>query len=135
MKRCKEDARRWFEQAEHDLEVANSNLTLGFYADACFMSEQAAQKALKAYLIYKGRRYVWEHSIQELAKLCMKYDKKFRDIIDAGMILDKFYIPTRYPDALAPPAVPYKSYRKEDAVEAINISDSIIQLVRKELKT
>jgi len=83
------------------------------------MSEQAAQKALKAYLIYKGRRYVWEHSIQELAKLCMKYDKKFRDIIDAGMILDKFYIPTRYPDALTPPAVPYKSYREEDAVEAI----------------
>lgn len=134
MKRNKEDALRWFEQAKHDFRVAENNLKSGFYADACFMCEQAAQKALKAYLIYNGKRYIWEHSIQELARLSMKHEKKFRKVIDAGIILDRFYIPTRYPDALAPPAIPYKSYRKEDALEAIKLTEEIIRLVGEKLK-
>lgn len=133
MKRSKEDAKRWLEQAEYDFKVANNNFNSKFYSYVCFMCEQTAQKALKAFLIYKGERYVWEHSIQELARKASKYESKFGKLIDTGMILDKFYIPTRYPDALAPPAVPYKSYRKEDALEAIKLTEKIIRAVKKEL--
>lgn len=134
MRRVKEEALRWFDQASHDLEVAKSNLNAHYWSDTCFMCEQAAQKALKAYLIYHGKRYVWEHSIQELVKMCMEYEKRFKEFIKAGMTLDRFYIPTRYPNALAPPAVPYKSYAKEDALKAISLTERIIEKVREELK-
>ena len=70
MKRNKEEAWRWLDQARHDFEVAKSNFDAGFYSDTCFMCEQAAQKVLKAYIIYQGKRYVWAHSIQELARIC-----------------------------------------------------------------
>ncbi|MDZ7262578.1 MAG: HEPN domain-containing protein [candidate division KSB1 bacterium] len=64
------------------------------------MSEQAAQAALKAFIIYHKKRYIWEHSIQELARLSAQYDKDFEALVEAGKILDRYYIPTRYPDAI-----------------------------------
>lgn len=109
MKRAKEEGRRWLAQAEHDLESAKNNLKVKFYSDVCFMSEQAAQKALKAYLFFSGERYIPLHSVRELANHGVKYDKGLKRFIEPGMILDKYYILTRYPDALAPPAVPYQS--------------------------
>lgn len=133
MKRNEEQALRWFDQAVHDFEVAKSNFNAGFYSDACFMCEQAAQKALKAYIIYQGRRYVWERSIQELARFSMEYEKEFEKIIEAGMILDRYYITTRYPNALAPPATPYKSYTEKDASEAKSLAEKIVEMVRNKL--
>jgi len=94
MKLSKEEGLRWLEQAEHNLQVANNNLKAGFYSDTCFMSEQTAQVALKAFIIYHGRRYIWEHSIQELARIAFGYDEEFKELVEAGKILDRYYIPT-----------------------------------------
>ena len=124
---------RWLEQAEHNLNVAKHNLSGGFYSDVCFMAEQTAQVALKSFIISNKRRYIWEHSVQELAKLCGEYDKDFAGFIEEGKILDRFYIPTRYPDALASPAVPYKTYNENDALEAIGYAEKIIALVKQKL--
>ena len=130
MKNPKADSLRWLEQAKHDLEVAEKNLELlGFYSDVCFMAEQASQKGLKAYLYFKGERYIAIHSVRELAVLCSKYDKGFEKFIEYGMLLDRYYILTRYPDALAPPAVPYKSYTEKEATEAVNSARDIIRFV------
>lgn len=131
MKNAKQNAKRWLEQAEHDLQSAKNNLEqVAFYSDACFMSEQAAQKALKAYLLFSGERYIPIHSVRELANLCSQYERAFKEVVEYGMVLDRYYILTRYPDALAPPAVPYKSYTKEDAVQALKYAGEILQLVK-----
>jgi HEPN domain-containing protein len=129
LKLNREEALRWFDQAQHDVEVAKTNFASGFYSDACYMSEQAAQKGLKAFIIYHGKRYLWEHSVQELAKISSHYDKEFEWVVEAGMILDRYYIPTRYPDALASPAVPYKFYIAKDASEVISLAEKIIPMV------
>ena len=97
------------------------------------MAEQTAQIALKAFIIAHKRRFIWEHSVQELARLCSQYDKDFAEVVEAGKILDRYYIPTRYPDALASPAVPYKTYTEKDAVEAIGLAEKIIDLVKQKL--
>jgi len=130
MKLNKEESLRWLDQAEHNLEVAKNNFKSLFYSDACFMAEQTAQVALKAFIIYHRKRYISEHSIQELAKISSGYDKRFEDLIEAGKIIDRYYIPTRYPDALAKPAVPYKTYMEKDAQEAICLVEKIIKLVK-----
>lgn len=44
----------WLEKAEHDLEDAKKLLQNGGYTDTiCFHAQQAVEKYLKAYLIYK----------------------------------------------------------------------------------
>lgn len=134
MKLNKEDALRWLEQAEHNLKVAENNLNAQFYSDACFMAEQTAQVGLKAFIIYHKKRLIWEHSIQELARLCVQYDSSFQKFIEYGRILDRYYIPTRYPDALARPAVPFKTYTEEDAKTAIKFAKEIIKKVKNKIE-
>jgi len=98
MKESKKIAERWFKQARHDLGVAKCNLKNGFYADSCFMAEQSAQKAIKAYLYFQGTRFIPEHSVAKLIEECKNRD--FGKIVKYGHKLDQYYIPTRYPDAL-----------------------------------
>lgn len=131
MKLNKQEAERWLKQAKYNLLVAENNLNAGFFSASCFMSEQAAQAALKAYLIFKTGRYVvWMHSIQKLAEKGVEFDDEFKKFIEYGRILDRYYIPTRYPDALAPPSVPYEVYTKEDASNALALSKEILNKVK-----
>ena len=111
MKRPREQFQRWIEQAEHQLDVTDSLLGSSYWSDACFNAEQTAQMALKAFLYGKGERFIPMHTIQELAQRCQEMDGAFTQAIEWGRVLDRYYIPTRYPDALAPPAVPFKFLR------------------------
>lgn len=130
MKHPREELNRWFKQSEHDLEAARLDLGNKFYADACYSAEQAAQKALKGYLYFRGSPLVWKHSVKELVSECASYDTAFSQLLDAGKILDQYYIPTRYPDVLAPPAVPFESYTETQAVEAIGLAKNIVDKVK-----
>jgi len=134
MKLNREDALRWLEQAEHNLKVAEHNFKASFYSDACFMAEQTAQAALKAFIVYHKKRLIWEHSIQELARISAQYDENFEEFIEYGKILDRYYIPTRYPDALARPAVPYKTYTEKDAREALNFARKMVGKVSEKIR-
>lgn len=133
MKHPKEELERWLKQAGHDLKVAKANFGHEFFADVCYSAEQAAQKALKGYLYFRGSTMVWKHSVKELAEECAKLESGFSELIEAGKILDQYYIPTRYPDVLAPPAVPFESYTKEQAEEAMALAEKVVSLARRPL--
>jgi HEPN domain-containing protein len=134
MKLNYEEALRWLEQAKHNLDVAEHILKARFFSDTCFMAEQAAQVALKAFIIYHKKRLVWEHSVQELAKICSQHDKEFEKFIEYGKILDRYYIPTRYPDALAPPAIPCKTFTARDARDAVRFAKEILEKVKQKVE-
>jgi HEPN domain-containing protein len=134
MKPSPEAGLRWLRQAEHDLEIAQKHVERGDYSDACFMAEQASQKALKGFLIAQRRRSVLIHSVARLVEECSQIDKEFSGHIASGRILDQYYIPTRYPDALAPPAVPFESYAKEQGERAFQVAKAIVLLVRQKLR-
>jgi HEPN domain-containing protein len=129
MKPGREAALRWLRQAEHDLAIARGHQERGDFSDACFMAEQAAQKALKAFLIGHGHRSVPIHSVAQLAERCAQTDPAFTVHITAGRVLDQYYIPTRYPDALAPPALPFESYTQEQGSTAVAAAQAIVALV------
>ena len=134
MKPSPEAGLRWLRQAEHDLDIAQSHQKRGDYSDACFMAEQASQKALKGFLILQGRRYIYINSVAQLAEECSKIDKNFLSHIAPARILDQYYIPTRYPDVLAPPAVPFESYTEEQGTKAVQVAKAIVALVRQKLR-
>ncbi len=97
------EAERWLLTAEEDLTAAEVLFRGAMYAQACFYSQQAGEKAVKA-LWYMLDADPWGHSVQ---RLILDFPHR-SDISDAdawiewGAALDKFYIPTRYPNSLPP---------------------------------
>jgi len=126
-----EEGRRWLLQAEQDLKDAEYNFDGMRFHLACFLSQQAAEKALKAFLYAKGEERVLGHSVAELCKNAMMRDERFRDVKNAS-VLDKYYIPTRYPNGL-PGGVPYEAFDETDGRRAIEIASKVIEVVRMRL--
>ena len=104
------EARRCVRQAQADSEVVETLRSGAHYAAACFHAQQTAEKALKAVLFSQGSRVVFEHSVRELTRRCQKHDPAFSEVEEEAAVLDQFYIPTRYPNGLPPPAIPSQTY-------------------------
>ncbi|MGE5577913.1 MAG: HEPN domain-containing protein [Syntrophothermus sp.] len=126
------EGQRWFEQARRDLDDANFVRNGGRYNLACFLAQQAAEKALKAFLYNQGAEQVWGHSVIELCTDASDFDPAFSKIKSDGAALDKYYIPTRYPDGL-PGGIPANAYQKDDADLAIEKATKIISFVEERL--
>lgn len=120
---------RWLNQAQQDLNDAKFNLSGQRYNVACFLAQQAAEKALKSYLLRKGAEDVWGHSIKELCGDAMEFDEQFTQISKIAAALDKYYIPTRYPDAL-PGGIPSEAFDEDDAHRAISLAQKIIDFIK-----
>ncbi len=127
------EARRWFLQAKHDLDDAYFSLEGERFNLACFLSQQAAEKALKAYLI-ANKQEPWGHSVAELCEAASINDADFKNIKKRAATLDTYYIPTRYPNGL-PGGIPSEAYQKEDAEKALSICNEVIDLVDKKTRS
>lgn len=123
------EARRWFQQAREDLEVVRTLRAADHHAAACFHSQQAAEKALKALLYSQGARIVLGHSVSELVRQCEAHDAAFAPMRAEAGLLDQFYIPTRYPNGLPSPAVPSETYTGSQAQSAQEAAERILSLV------
>ena len=130
MKQLLLNAGRWLRQAEYDLQQARNSLSDGSFAYAAFFSEQAAQKALKAYLFSSGRRAIAIHSVAELAREAGRQEEAFAALVSGGAQLDRHYLASRYPDALPTPAAPFESYFQRDAEEAIAIAAECLRVAK-----
>ena len=122
----------WFEFAKEDLIVARISLREGVYNQVCFHSHQGVEKTLTGYLAAKSKAIPKTHFISVLLKLCAQIDDKFKRLVDQCIILDDYYIPTRYPNAL-PGTLAEGMPNKEDAEEALLILKEAIDFVEKKL--
>ncbi|OGY92576.1 MAG: hypothetical protein A3H70_00775 [Candidatus Komeilibacteria bacterium RIFCSPLOWO2_02_FULL_48_11] len=130
MKDSQAQANRWRKQAEYDLQQAERCSADNSFAYGCFFAEQAAQKFLKSYLIGQGQRFINIHSVGELLKEAGSLDKKFIALVPMGQKLDRYYLSSRYPDALPDPAIPAESYSRADANEALDIARQISNVIK-----
>lgn len=124
------EARRWFQQAQADLEVVQTLREAGHHAAACFHGQQAAENALKSVLFARGARIILEHSVRELAGQCESHDEIFATLAQEAALLDQFYIPTRYPNGLPSPAVPSETYTETQAQAAQEAAKHIVGVVK-----
>ena len=86
------EGQRWLAQAENDLAFAELAARERFFAQARFNSQQAAEKALKAFLYAKGAEHVLGHSVAELSAECGKLDATFDALRHHTAPLDQFYL-------------------------------------------
>ena len=127
----KAEAKRWFHQAYYDLQAARWNIKGRFYDTACFLAQQAGEKALKSLLYYEGARRtaLLTHSLVEMVLEGEKRVKALRGLLDQARELDLHYIPSRYPNGI-PSGYPHQFYGKKVAQEAVTASEKIFSTVR-----
>jgi HEPN domain-containing protein len=126
------ESKRWFLQGRRDRQVAEVNRREQFYEWVCFLSQQAAEKLLKAYLYFHGESDVRGHSTHILAERCAEYHADFNTVLDDCQKLDLFYIPTRYPNGL-PGQIPYEAFGESIALEALSALDKVFEVINNHL--
>ncbi len=126
-----EEAKRWIIQAIDEYNDAEEIRKLNKFYLALFHFQQAVEKALKGFLYFKSQSiYIfYTHSIEELLKYAIKIDKEFENFKKVKK-LDRYYIPTRYPNGL-PGGIPSKVFDDpEEALEASNLAKEIIDFIK-----
>ena len=123
-------ARLWIRQAEDDLRAARLLQEAGQSAQACFLSQQVGEKAIKALLAAEDRD-LRSHSLTALLRtldeeLAVRWQRQAR-------VLDKLYAPTRYPDALGD-ELPADVFGPEDGAAALQAARELLDWAAHQLQ-
>lgn len=114
----------WLAQAERDLEMTRHALEGGFYEWACFVAQQAAEKAVKGLYQYLHGE-AWGHSVTDLLKALPQEHQPPAELVERARVLDQYYIPPRYPNAFASGA-PKEYYTREVAEDALAHANALL---------
>jgi HEPN domain-containing protein len=125
------EAQRWFQQASYDLKATRWNIQGGFYDTACFLAQQAGEKALKSLLYFQGARRaaLMTHSLVEMIREAGKKATQMKELLDPARELDLHYIPSRYPNGI-PSGYPHEFYGQNVAEQAMASAEKILSAVQ-----
>ncbi len=123
----------WMDQAQGDLEHAQSDVEREFYDWSCFSAQQAAEKAIKAVFQKLGAE-AWGHSIADLLDELPPSSPVPEELREAALKLDKAYIPTRSPDA-HPSGSPRRRYTRPEAERMVAHARQIVRFCEGLLST
>jgi HEPN domain-containing protein len=131
----REESVRWLTQAKDEFQDADELRKRGRYYLALFHFQQAAEKALKAYLYLrvKSVEVLFTHSIGDLLEMAEELDPVF-DKVARAKKLDQYYIATRYPNGL-PGGIPSRFFDDpKEAGEAMLLAKRVIEMVEEHSK-
>ena len=126
------EAARWMRQSDQDLDDADFLRNGERFNLACFLGQQAAEKAVKAYLFHRRVEDVWGHSLVDLCEDAKLFDMMFDIIKSEARQLDKYYEITRYPGYL-PGGIPSEAFDRIDADRSIELSTQVVNFVRERI--
>lgn len=124
MRDNKREYQVWLDKAHDDLKWTESNIREKVYYGACFTAQQAAEKVLKAFLLYKQERFGKVHDLVKLIDECASYDKDFSLYRNKIAKLSFYYAQTRYPDITE-----LDKFSQEEAAEALSLASEIVHFV------
>ena len=91
----------WYEKAAHDLRGAQILMEYDGGNDlVAFHCQQAIEKALKGYLLFKMGRHFDGHNLTFLCRQAAIADERFSRYLGESAALNNYYIETRYPTDL-----------------------------------
>ena len=118
-------AEQWLSFARDDLRMAELAMTEGIYHQVCFHSQQCVEKAIKALLSWQEQPVPRTHRLTDLLETVELGANPLENLASDIKLLDRYYIPTRYPDAL-PGCLPEGLPNAADAQEAIDVARSTL---------
>ena len=111
----------WVKYAKADLALASIPLPPGvMYSQLCFHAQQAAEKALKAVLIYLEIDFPNTHSIQKLIEL-LPDGLQAQEVVSQAVILTPYAVQARYPGDV-------EEVSESEYNEAISIAADVVRL-------
>ncbi len=124
--------KRWLNFAIEDLRMAELAFEAAIYNQVCFHSQQCVEKVVKGLLADNGIQPPRTHKLGDLLPLLPTplFAEKTFDI----QLMDRFYIPTRYPDAL-PGALPDGLPNQDDAREALGLATYVLEKAQESFAT
>jgi HEPN domain-containing protein len=119
-----EEGKLWLIKSQRDLKVARVLIESeeSLLDAVVYHSQQAAEKALKAYLTYQNIAFKKTHDLDILLELCSLSDIGFQNLEDAADTLTPYATEFRYPGDLIEP-------ERHDAEEAIDLAASVLAYV------
>lgn len=126
----KEAVKEWLRQTEDELDMAEYLLEGKYFKGACYHSQQAIEKAIKARLIEKGWVLEKIHSIERLAALGRDYKIKLKLSDEEIVFLDSIYR-GRYPAEAG--LLPLGEPLEVDARRAVDIANRIFKTIQSAL--
>ncbi len=123
-----DEIKAWLIKAKSDLDSARILIEYkpANYDTTCFHCQQAAEKALKAFLVSRNVAFEHVHVMTYLVDLCVAQNQAFNNLREKAELLAPYAVEIRYPgDALEVP--------REDAEEAYTAAVAIWEFVLKQL--
>ncbi len=122
-------ARTWMRTADRDANLARAAIDIE-PSLAAFHAQQAAEKALKALLVFTTDDHERTHTAGRLARELRTSDPSIAEGIERdAAALDLFYLTSRYPDTIGDED-PGMVIVREDAVGAVARAERILAFVR-----
>jgi len=122
-------AQNWLDHAKSDLKLAKLGLEYEvFPSQICFHAQQAAEKALKAILLYNHIEFPLIHDLEQLLNILEK-EKIFipDDILEVG-ILTPYAVETRYPGN-------WDEIAENEITNALTLAEKTIHWAEQNLRT
>lgn len=121
--------RNWLKKAEEDIAVIlylSAENPQDFTSALCFHSQQAVEKFLKAFLIYKGVEFGRTHDVDFLLTECIAQDNTGFEDLEFGNLND-YAVSVRYPDDFFIPSI-------EEAMQNVKIALSVKVVVSSKIQ-
>ncbi len=89
----------WLQKAKEDLDIARELLkpAKSLSGGAVFHCQQAAEKALKAFLVWHDAPFRKTHDLKELGDACIKIESTLKETIARAVPLTEYAWKFRYP--------------------------------------
>ena len=86
------ESQAWLQKAAQDLRAASHSLTAAplLLDDAVFHCQQAAEKALKGFLMWNNVPFRKTHSLEEIGEQCLHLDSIPQDFVDRAVPLTEY---------------------------------------------
>lgn len=93
------DTRGWLQKAKEDLDIAKQLLkpAKALSGGAVFHCQQAAEKALKAFLVWHDVPFRKTHYLKEVGDACVELDATLKDTVSRAVPLTEYAWKFRYP--------------------------------------
>ena len=121
-----QDVRAWLSKAELDLKAAAHEISApqeALWGDVMFHAQQAAEKAMKAFLAWHDVPFRKTHNLEELGQQCAAVDSALRAVADQAAPLTEYAWKFRYPGDAAEPG---RAEAEEALAAARNVYHGIL---------
>lgn len=120
---------KWLNKADSDFNFGSLSLEDNdeFFAQICYLFQQAGEKYLKAYIVRFDLEFKKMHDLRSLLSICAKKDIEFQELEEECKLLTTYIVDTRYPASW-----PIGETKKE-AEKACKAAKQIGEFVKKKI--